>query len=317
MESRDLRGAAANGGVTGAKAGLRAGLIDFVESASLEITPNDKDLPASLAGRLPSGTTLYVAHTPHFSVADVAETACRVERAGFKASPHIAARRIGARGELDAALGRLVENGITRALLVAGDVPEPAGPFASTLDVIESGALASAGISTLGVAGHPEGHSRIDTAVLWGALRHKQDYGDRTGTRVHVVSQFGFNPEALAEWERGLSEHGIRLPVHVGIAGPASLSSLIKYSMLCGIGASLGSLMTNPTAAGALRTLVTSADEMLVRIVQVRQGGLERRFIKPHFFSFGGTLRTVEWLEAVRAGRFDIDALAGRLILRS
>ncbi len=312
-----MQGAAVNDGLSDARAGLRAGIIDFVSSASLEITPHDKDLPASLTGRLAPGTTLYVAHTPHFSVAEVVETAGRVERAGFKASPHIAARRIRTHGELDAALGRLVENGITRALLVGGDVPEPAGPFAGTLDVIESGALASAGIRTLGVAGHPEGHGRIETAILWSALRRKQDYADRTGTRVHVVSQFGFNPQALSEWERGLGDHGITLPVHVGIAGPASLSSLIKYSMLCGIGTSLGALMSNPTAAGALRTLVTTADEMLVRIVQVRQGGLERRFVKPHFFSFGGTLRTVEWLEAVRAGRFDIDAVAGRLVLRS
>jgi methylenetetrahydrofolate reductase (NADPH) len=100
------------------------------------------------------------------------------------------------------------------------------------------------------------------------------------------------------------------------MAGPASLKSLMKYAMLCGIVSSLGALMTNPGAAATLRTLVTSADEMLPRIVRERTDALERRFVRPHFFPFGGLLRTVGWLEALRAGRFDVDAAAGKLVVR-
>ncbi len=93
------------------------------------------------SGRLPAGTTLYVAHTPNTTLADVAEVACAAERAGFRGCPHLVARRIASRAELDAALARLKAGGVSRALLVAGDQSPPAGEFASTLEILESGAL--------------------------------------------------------------------------------------------------------------------------------------------------------------------------------
>ena len=79
----------------------------FAARASLEITAADGALPQALAGRLPPGTTLYVAHTPNTKVADVAEVACAAERAGFRGCPHLVARRIASRKELDSALARL------------------------------------------------------------------------------------------------------------------------------------------------------------------------------------------------------------------
>jgi len=293
---------------------LKDRLIDFVGTASIEVTPQDGETLSALAGRLPPGTSVYVTHTPNATIADVAEMACAVEGQGFRAFPHIVARRIEGEKALATALGRLQDAGITRAMLVAGDLSTPAGVFASTLDILDSGTLVSAGINTIGVAGHPEGHKRIGSTLLWKSLQQKQDYAELTGARVHIVSQFGFNPGALVDWERQLTERGIALPVHVGIAGPASLKTLIRFAMLCGIGASLNALMTNLSAINSTKHLVTSANEMLVQIVREREGALARRIIQPHFFSFGGVLQTVRWVEAIRAGHFDIEAGSGTLV---
>ena len=304
-ELRTAAAAARTGGAVDTD--LKNRLIDFVRASSIEVTPHDGDVLASLVGRLPAGTAVYVTHTPSATIADVAEIACTVENLGFKAFPHIVARRIESEMALVTALDRLRDAGITRAMLVAGDLSTPAGLFASTLDLLDSGTLVAAGVDSIGIAGHPEGHKRIGSTLLWKSLQQKQDYAELTGARVHIVSQFGFNPGALVDWERQLTEHGITLPVHVGIAGPASLRTLIKYAMLCGIGASLNALMTNLSAINSVKHLVTSADEMLVQIVRMREGALARRIVQPHFFSFGGVLQTVRWLEAVRAGRFDVD----------
>ncbi|HEX9707330.1 MAG TPA: methylenetetrahydrofolate reductase [Steroidobacteraceae bacterium] len=304
-ELRTAAAAARTGGAVDTD--LKNRLIDFVRASSIEVTPHDGDVLASLVGRLPAGTAVYVTHTPSATIADVAEIACTVENLGFKAFPHIVARRIESEMALVTALDRLRDAGITRAMLVAGDLSTPAGLFASTLDLLDSGTLVAAGVDSIGIAGHPEGHKRIGSTLLWKSLQQKQDYAELTGARVHIVSQFGFNPGALVDWERQLTEHGITLPVHVGIAGPASLRTLIKYAMLCGIGASLNALMTNLSAINSVKHLVTSADEMLVQIVRMREGALARRIVQPHFFSFGGVLQTVRWLESVRAGRFDVD----------
>lgn len=296
---------------------LKDRLIDFVGTASIEVTPQDGETLSALAGKLPAGASVYVTHTPNATIADVVEMACAVEGQGFRAFPHIVARRIEGEKALAAALGRLQDAGITRAMLVAGDLSTPAGVFTSTLDILDSGTLVSAGINSIGVAGHPEGHKRIGSTLLWKSLQQKQDYAELTGARVHIVSQFGFNPGALVDWERQLTEHGIALPVHVGIAGPASLKTLIRFAMLCGIGASLNALMTNLSAINSAKHIVTSANEMLVQIVREREGALARRIVQPHFFSFGGVLQTVRWLEAIRAGHFDIEAGSGMLAVNS
>ncbi len=286
---------------------LRERIAGFAGLASLEITSADGALPAALAGRLPPGTTLYVAHTPNATLAQVAEVACAAQAAGFQGCPHLVARRIASRAELGAALERLRRGGVTRALLVAGDLTPPAGEFSSTLDVLDSGALDGAGLAALGIAGHPEGNPNIPPAAAWDALARKQAWGAKTGVAVHVATQFGFDTGALATFDHELAARGITLPVHVGVAGPASLKSLAKFAAMCGIGASLGALLTNPGALGALKSLVKTVDEVFPAIVRLREGPLAKRLVQPHFFAFGGVMKTVEWLEAVRAGRFELD----------
>ena len=150
--------------------GFQERIAAFAARASLEITAADGALPATLVGRLPAGTVLYVAHTPNTKVADVAEVACAAERAGFRGCPHLVARRIASRGELAAALAQLKAGGVSRALLVAGDLTPPAGEYASTLDVFESGALDGAGFDSVGVAGHPVANPYRPSDVAWDAL---------------------------------------------------------------------------------------------------------------------------------------------------
>jgi methylenetetrahydrofolate reductase (NADPH) len=294
---------------------LEERIAAFAARASLEITAADGALPAALAGRLPAGTALYVAHTPNAKVADVAEVACAAEQAGFRGCPHLVARRIASRGELDAALARLKVGGVSRALLVAGDQTPPAGEYASTLEVIESGALDRSGLSSIGVAGHPEGNPNIPPDVAWDALARKQAWAARTGVAVHVTTQFGFDAGALAAFDAGLSARGIALPVHVGIAGPASLKSLAKFAVMCGIGASLAAILSNPLALGSLKTLVRTVDQVFPEVVRQADAARTQRFVQPHLFAFGGVMKSVEWLEAVRTGRFDL--VDGAIVIRS
>jgi methylenetetrahydrofolate reductase (NADPH) len=295
---------------------LKDRIVDFVRVASLEITPHDHGIRHALVGRLPAGTSVYVTHTPNASISDVAAAACEVEGWGFRAYPHIVARRIPNERSLNAALATMQECGIARAMLVAGDLSTPAGDFASSLDILATGALARAGFTTLGVAGHPEGHKRIGSMSLWASLREKQEFAKSTGSRMHIVSQFGFDPLAIGSWVRQLDEHGVTLPVHVGIAGPASLRTLIRFAMLCGIGASLNSLMASLSALTNVRHLVTSVDEMICQLARAWEGNFARRIVKPHFFSFGGAAATADWLHAVAGGNFELDSNTHRVVVR-
>jgi methylenetetrahydrofolate reductase (NADPH) len=295
---------------------LRRRIIEFAGPASMEVTSHDRDSRRALAGQLAAGTPIYIAHTPNSTVAEVAEAACEVERDGFQAFPHLVARRIADQRELEQALARLQAGGIDRALLVAGDLRPPAGAFESTLDLLATGALEAHGIRTLGVAGHPEGHQRVEDPVLWQALQEKQRYAERTGAQLFIVTQFSFDADAVTGWVRRLDAEGIRLPVHVGIMGPATLATLIRYAKVCGVGASLQALLTNANTLKLMRNLKSSAEEMLLAMVVAREGALAARIVKPHFFAFGGVAQTARWLQSLRNGAFELDAERETLTVR-
>jgi len=297
-----------NAVIAGSSAQLKRRIVEFVRGASAEVTPADAELLPALANRLPAGTTIYVAHTPKADVDDVVRVAVQAESLGLRACPHIVARRIASERALRAALTELKDGGVEQIMLVAGDRDPPIGKFSSTLEILDSGATVDAGITALGVAGHPEGHKAVGLTTLWSALKHKQDFAARTGTRVHIVTQFGFNPAAVCAWEQRFAAHGIDLPVHVGMAGPTALPKLIRYAMQCGIGASLSALMKNMSAMGNVARLATAPDEMLTGLVRGSAEQGSTHLEHPHFYAFGGVMATARWLRAVADGTFELDA---------
>ena len=142
--------------------------------------------------------------------------------------------------------------------------------------------------STSAVAGHPEGHRSVGPTLLAHALKHKQAFARPHGHKVHIATQFGFDPQAICVWAAHLVEQGITLPVHVGIAGPTPLPKLIKFAMACGVGASLGSLMKNMSAMTNLARMATGPDQMMVGLLRAARPIGANRIVKPHFYAFGG-----------------------------
>lgn len=287
-----------------ADADIKERIVQFVSSASIEVTPHDESRLAEVAMHLSQGTNVYIAHPPRSQLQDVVRVAIKVQRLGLQARPHIVARGLHSERELRMALSDLQAAGIGKILLIAGDRNAPAGPFSSTLDVLTTGATVDCKIRSIAVAGHPEGHETIGPSLLWDALLTKQAFAQRTDTRVHVVTQFGFNPQAVLDWQRHGRERGITLPVHVGLAGPTTLPRLIRFAMQCGIGASLRTLMKSTSALTNLAHVKTTPEEMLLALESAHGAAT---IVKPHFFCFGGSLNTARWLLAVIEGAFELN----------
>jgi methylenetetrahydrofolate reductase (NADPH) len=286
---------------------LRRQLSDFVAAGSTEVTVHDENVLEELARLLPAGFPVYVAHTPKATPDDIVRVALRIQALGLTASPHIIARRVVDPQRLRERLHALVAGGVEQALLVAGDLATPSGPFTSTLDLLDSGVLRDVGIKRLGVAGHPEGHPAVADEILWQALERKQAYGRASGLEMHIATQFGFDARSLANFEAGLSERQISLPIHAGVAGPTPFTKLLKYAARCGVGASLRAVAGNSLSLGRLPHLVTRSDEMLLGVYRAKQSNPDSRIFAPHFFAFGGVLETARWLRAVIEGSFELD----------
>ena len=286
--------------------GFRPRIVDFVRRASTEITAHDEKIVGDIARNLPAGTTVYIAHTPKATLEDVIRVALKVRAAGLRASPHLVARRIPSERAIIGAMAQLRSAGVDQALLVAGDCESAFGPFEHTLDLIDSGILNEAGLTRLGVAGHPEGIHGVAPEHLFRALQLKQMFGESSGLRIHIVTQFGFNPRATCEWASTLVREGIRLPVHVGLAGPTSLTRLLKFAMACGVSASLNAASKNIKAVTNVARIAMTPEEMIPALVQLTEATAVGTIEQPHFFTFGGALATADWLRSVTAGRFDV-----------
>lgn len=292
---------------------LKERIVRFFRGASTEITPVDEKRLPEMAALLAPGTAVYVAHTPKTTLHHVVQTALAVQRAGFMATPHIIARRINYPQTLRTTLAELRAGGVEQILLVAGDEARISGEFGSTLDILDSGILEQSGMSRIGVAGHPEGRRAVGPMLLWNALKAKQAFAERTGVNMYIVTQFGLNAYSIAEWEREMVRQDIRLPVHVGIAGPTPLSKLIQFAMLCGIGASLRTVMRNLSAVGSVAELATTPDQHVMRLMQLPP---TTHVVAPHFFSFGGALETARWIARITAGAFELDVKSGKIRVR-
>ncbi|HZF15129.1 MAG TPA: hypothetical protein VE046_04210 [Steroidobacteraceae bacterium] len=294
---------------------LKSRIIDFVGQASTEVTPHDENLLPDLPQYLPAGASVYVAHLPKSDVRDVVRLCAQLVKLGFSPCPHIAARQVLSEAGLRAELNQLRESGVTQLLLIAGDNKSPAGPFSSTIEILDSGIITDAALRSVGVAGHPEGNRTIGPSRLKEALDAKQGFAERSGIDMRLVTQFGFNPGAVIDWARELGEQGIRLPVHVGLAGPTPLPKLIRFAMRCGIGASLTGLMRNTSAMSNLARMATTPDEMITGIIRGLAANPGLGIVKPHFFCFGGLIETVAWIRSVREGKFEIPGDTGPFAL--
>jgi methylenetetrahydrofolate reductase (NADPH) len=238
----------------------------------------------------------------------------RLRKEGMEPVPHLVARRIESLSVLDEFLARLKgEAGVTQVLIVAGDAAKPAGQLYSSLEILESGLLEKYGVRTIGVAGHPEGHPDVADPVLRDALNRKNAYADKTGAAVYVVTQFTFTADAVVAWEKSYAVNIGRMPVRVGLPGLATVGTLLKYAIECGVGPSLQAFSKRYASITKLLT-VSSPDETIVGLARYKNAHPESRVAGVHFFTFGGFQKTAEWANRVAAGNFEVTEGGGLML---
>jgi methylenetetrahydrofolate reductase (NADPH) len=286
--------------------GEAARIAELVRTTSLEATrPSEAEIDALAAAAAPA-TPIYVSAVPSRPPAEQIAIARRLHARGFEPVPHVAARNFASATALDDFLARLVEEaGVRRLLVIGGDRDAPAGGFHHAIEVIESGLPQSRGIREIGIAGYPEGHPRVAAIEIDRALAAKIEAAAATGLAVHIVTQFAFSPEPILAYVARLRERGIEQPIRIGIAGPASVATLLRYAAICGVAASARALARN---AGLAKHLFgASAPDAILRAL----AGAQLGDVAPHVFSFGGLGATARWTAAVAAGRIALDRAGG------
>lgn len=278
-----------------------ARLSGLLASASVEVSSGGSDL-AILADHFPAGTSVSITFLPGDNYRHNVETAASLRRAGFNPVPHIAAREMPSREALNDFMVRARrEADVRRVVLIAGDVAGAKGPFKSSRDVAASGLIEAHGINAVSVAGYPEGHPYLEGAHAFEALAAWQGWGSRSGVRVDIVTQFCFESGPILAWLADLQTRGIDLPVTVGLAGPATLATLTKFGLRCGVGNSMRALRGHISRFG--RLLTDNGPDEVVRGLLVAPPSATVAVSGFHLFPFGGLRKAGLWLRDFEHGR--------------
>ena len=281
-------------------------LKDFVNGYSLEVVPNSAAKIESFAEILPKQTRVYVAHLEKENIETMVKTAKRLSDEGFTVMPHIPARIVKDKATLSDWISMYQnEAGVTEALLLAGGSAKPVGDYDSSIQLIESGLFDKAGFKRLHIAGHPEGSKDIDPdggfKNVSKALSWKQEYSNRTDASMAIATQFCFDADIVRTWANKIKEDGIDIPIHIGIAGPAKLQTLLKFSVECGIGASM-KVLTKRAKDITKLLLPYKPTAMLEELAEYKSGDPDLNIKQVHFFPIGGIRQTTNWLEEVQNG---------------
>lgn len=246
---------------------------------SMEVTPKVpvSELPTTIR-------EVSITYLPGTNYRDVVGQAVQLRQRGYEPIPHVPARSIRDRSHLSAYLSALkTEAQIRQVLLIGGSPDPPVGPFASTLELLETGFFDGLRV---GVAGHPEGMPVLRERECDRILARKNQYACDTGTEMFVMTQWSLDVQTIHRWLDRIASFNT-LPIYLGIPGPTPPAALLKFAQICGVKTSLLGLRQQSGRLGKLLTMQTPDDLV---------DGLSDRIEHFHIYTFGGVKRSCDWL---------------------
>lgn len=271
----------------------------FLADYSIEVMPRTAEKIEDFRALLPQQTRVYIAHIEGTPIEEMVATAKRLKGEGFDVMPHFPARIIKDEATLADWIARYQgEADVKQALLLAGGVEKPHGAFHSSMQLMETGLFDKAGFKRLHVAGHPEGNRDIDPdgsrKEVDAALGWKHAFSKRTDAKMALATQFCFEAAPVIDWANSLAERGMDLPIHIGVAGPAKLQTMIKFAIACGVGASLKVLQKRAKDVTKL-LLPFEPDAFLTELAAHKAANPDFNITHVHFFPLGGIKTNATW----------------------
>jgi methylenetetrahydrofolate reductase (NADPH) len=276
---------------------------DFLKLASIEMTAKQIDKLPAVQQHLPPGTNVFIALLDAGDIEGQIAIADAIKKAGFNPIPHVPARFVKDEADLERRLSAFQKSGITTVLALGGGAPQPIGKFDAAIQLMRTGLFEKYGITRMGIAGHPEGNPDISKihgeAALLKALREKQAWLKEKNIEGFIATQFLFDAEPLAVWARDLRAAGIDLPLYVGIPGPATIKTLVRYAAMCGVGHSARFIRKQALNITKLLA-VSEPTEFIQQLAKLHFEKPELKVAGPHMYPFGGYDKLFAWWDQMK-----------------
>ena len=169
-------------------------------------------------------------------------------------------------------------------MLVGGGVPKPAGIFSSVMDMLKTELFAEYGIKSFDFAGHPEGNPDDPDSDYH--LYEKLRWAEKRKIPTRIVTQWSLDAEKTNNWIDSLRKNGVQNRIHLGIPGPSTLNTLLRFAKVCGVKASTQVLRKQGFKISKLM-FVNKPDKIISEL---------RGYDQLHLYPFGGVAKSSEWL---------------------
>ncbi|MEL0076460.1 MAG: methylenetetrahydrofolate reductase [Alphaproteobacteria bacterium] len=286
-----------------------AATIEQIQKAasdwSIEVTPTGATKIESFRDCLQPETTVNVTFLPGSDPMDTIAVAQRLHNDGMKPVPHLAARSLKDADQLDTLLSAFVEKaGVKEVLVIGGGVDKPVGQFSDSMQVLSAGLIQRHGIRSIGVAGHPEGSPDISDDEIAEALAAKNALAVAEGLDLYIETQFCFEADIVLDWEKRVRAAGNRLPIRIGIPGPATIKTLFRFAQISGIGPSMRFISKQARNVAKLMT-VQSPHLLLDGLAEGMANDSECLIRHFHYYPFGGFAKTAAYAQAIADGKIE------------
>ena len=276
---------------------------NFLDGFSIEVTPRAAAKIDNFAELIPKGTLIYIAHIEGTPIDEMVATAKKINEQGFSPMPHFPARIIKDKNDLQDWISKYQnEANVKNGLLIAGGANKPYGEYDSSIQLIESELFDKADFQNLHIAGHPEGSMDIDpdgsTKNVDQALSWKNEFSKRTDAKMAITTQFSFDADSVIRWANNVKESGIDIPIHIGIAGPAKLQTLLRYSIECGVGASIKIIQKRAMDLTKL-LLPYKPTNIITELATHKANNPLFNIEKVHFFPLGGIKQVSDFIKEI------------------
>ena len=278
---------------------------------SIEVTPAGAKKVDSFSDILEPKTSVNVTFLPGSDPEDTYLVAKRLHEEGMIPIPHIAARSVKDKKHLEKILSTLVKKAsVKEVLVIGGGVNKPMGEFESSMQILKTGILQANGITEIGVAGHPEGSPDISDVEIRQALHEKNELAIKENLNMYIETQFCFEADMVLAWEKKVRKDGNKLPIRIGIPGPATIKTLFKFAQISGIGPSMKFISKQARNVAKLMT-IQSPHHLLSELAIGMEEDKDCLIKHFHFYPFGGFVRTAKYAKAISDGNVSLSPRGG------
>lgn len=246
---------------------------------------------------LPPAAHVSVTCSPAKGIPATLEYSVRLLDLGHVPVPHLAARMVESTEHTAKVAAWLREHDLREVLVIAGDAPEPAGPYEGALAFIRDLLDADPGVERIGISGYPDGRAMTEPSLVSEQLHAKQALLAEAGMGGWISTQMCLDDATIRAWLEAERAAGITLPVRLGVPGVVDRLRLMSTGSRLGIGPSMRYLNKNrSTVMHLLAPGGFDPTDMLVAFADSAEAlGIEAL----HSFTFNAVADTRAWQEAI------------------